>query len=398
MNRLDLSSRILRPRALLVTGLVAALAVITGCSSSGSSAGASGGSTGLPSTITVPAISETTGAAGPAGQASEDGQKVAVAQINSTKFLGNTKLVLNFEDTGSQPAEGAALVNQAAQSGAQVILGSILSTTVAAEAPVATRVKVPLIYLSSSGQFAQGSTYVWAATPPATLYFHWEAQYLVAKKATNVAIIYNNDVVSTAQWAQQTWPALAKQYKLNIVDTEASPTTTTDPSSAVAKLLSKKPDAVLVMASGTANNPIVLALKRSGFTGIIAGSLGMSGAVNPLGSTGTGLIWPTTFTSETNTPTVTAFDNLYKKQFNTEPNNYAAAAYDEVWFLARALKLAGKYNAAAINAALQRVGNAGFTGALGTVTYKQNVAQAAGLLIQWNGTNQTQMPVKGYGS
>lgn len=391
----DIRNRFVRMKRtpLLVLGVTVALAASACGSESG---GGGGGGDGLPETIKVDAISETTGFAGPAGQASVNGQKVAVAEINDTGFLGGSKLELEYKDTGSQPARGVALLNQSIQSGAKVVLGSILSTVVAAQGPLAERAKVPMIYLSSSGEFAQGSSYVWAATPPAEQYFHWSAEYLAAKNAKNIAIIYNNDVSSTQKWATTVWPPLAQENGLTIAATEATPTSAQDASGVVSKVLGRSPDAVVVLASGTANNAIVLALKRANYTGIIAGSIGMAGAINPLKEQGYGVVWPTNFSNQVQTKEATNFVSLYEKQFNAKPNNYAAAAYDEVWFLARALKAAGKLDREAINNALKQVGNEGFNGALGKVTYKDNLSQAPGLLIEWR--DDLENPVKGYGT
>ncbi|GGM20696.1 branched-chain amino acid ABC transporter substrate-binding protein [Dactylosporangium sucinum] len=382
-----------RPRALVALGAAVTL-VLAGCGSDSGGGDSAGG--GLPATVKVVAISETTGFAGPAGKASENGQKVAIEEINSSGFLGSSKLEIDFKDTGSQPAQGVALLNQAIQSGASVVLGSILSTVVAAEAPLAERAKVPMIYLSSSGEFAQGSQYVWAATPPADQYFHWQAEYLRDKNAKNVAVIYNSDVSSTQKWADSVWPQASQAAGLNIVAKEASPTSATDASGVVSKVVAKNPDAVVVLASGTANNAIVLALRRANFTGIIAGSIGMAGAVNPLKEQGYGVVWPTNFSNLVETQEAKNFVDRYQKMFNALPNNYAAAAYDEVWFLARALKEANSTNREAINKALQKVGAAGFSGALGKLQYKDNVSQAPGLLIEWR--DDKEVPIKGYGN
>ncbi|GAB3505535.1 ABC transporter substrate-binding protein [Phytohabitans suffuscus] len=382
-----------RPRMLLAAGAAVALTA-AGCGGGDSAGG--GSDAGLPATVKVIAISETTGFAGPAGKASENGQKVALEEINSTNFLGDSKMEIEFKDTGSQPAQGVALLNQAIQSKASVVLGSILSTVVAAEAPLAERSRIPMLYLSSSGEFAEGTKYVWAATPPADQYFHWETEYLRDKNAKNVAIIYNSDVSSTQKWADSVWPPLAQEAGLNIVAKEASPTSATDASGVVSKVVAKNPDAVVVLASGTANNAIVLALRRANFKGIIAGSIGMAGAINPLKEQGYGVFWPTNFSNLVETPEAKNFVGLYQKMFNNElPNNYAAAAYDEVWFLARALKQADSVDREAINNALQEVGAAGFDGALGKITYKDNVSQAPGLLIEWR--DDKEVPVQGYG-
>ncbi|MFC0531192.1 ABC transporter substrate-binding protein [Phytohabitans kaempferiae] len=381
-----------RPQMLLATGAAIALTA-AGCGGGGTEGG---GDAGLPATIKVVAISETSGFAGPAGKASENGQKVALEEINSSGFLGDSKLEIEFKDTGSQPAQGVAMLNQAIQSKASVVLGSILSTVVAAEAPLAERSKVPMIYLSSSGEFAEGSKYVWAATPPADQYFHWETKYLRDKGAKNVAIIYNQDVSSTQKWADSTLPPLLQEAGLNVVAKEASPTAATDATGVVSKVVARNPDAVVVLASGTANNAIVLALRRANFGGIIVGSIGMAGAINPLGAQGNGVFWPTNFSNLVDNPQVKNFNERYQKMFDALPNNYAAAAYDEVWFLARALKQANSTDREAINTALQEVGAAGFDGALGKITYKNNVSQAPGLLIEWR--DEKEVPVEGYGA
>lgn len=382
-----------KPRTMLVMGTAALLAAACG---SGSSSGGGGDSSGgLPSSLTVPSISEVSGFAGPAGQASVNGQKVAVQEINDTKFLGGTTLTLDYKDTGSQAAQGVALLNQAITAKSPVVLGSILSTNVAAEAPLAQRSKISMLYLSSDGQFASNS-YVWASTPPAAQYFHWETEYLKDKGVKNVAMIYNPDVSATKSWNDDVLPPLLKDAGLTLVADEGTPTSASDASGVVSKVMAKNPDAVIVLASGTANNAIVLALKRAQFDGIIAGSIGMAGAINPLGAQADGVVWPTNFSTLVKTEQVTKFVDLYKKQFNAEPNNYAAAAYDQIWFLARALKEANSTNREDINKALQSVGDKGFDGALGQLTYKDNVAQAAGLLIEWTGGKE--VPIKGYGT
>jgi branched-chain amino acid transport system substrate-binding protein len=252
-----------------------------------------------------------------------------------------------------------------------------------------------MLYLSSDGQFASNS-YVWASTPPAAQYFHWETEYLKAKGVKNVAMIYNPDVSATKSWNQDVLPPLLQSAGLTVVADEGTPTSASDASGVVSKVMAKNPDAVIVLASGTANNAIVLALKRAQFSGIIAGSIGMAGAINPLGTQADGVVWPTNFSTLVQTDQVTNFVKLYKEQFNAEPNNYGAAAYDQVWYLARAIKQANSVNREDIQKALQSVGTAGFDGSLGRVTYKDNVAQVAGLLIEWTGGKE--VPIKGYGT
>lgn len=374
----------------------AAAATTASSAATSESSGATDSVSNLPETIKITAISEVTGFAGPAGIATQRGQDVAIKEINDSGFLGDSKIQVDFKDTASDPAQGAALLNESIQSGSTMVLGSILSTVAAVEAPIAEKAGVPLIYFSSSSDFADGTNYVWAATPPAGPMFHWSADYIKAQGGKTIAIIYNPDVASTQAWAEDVWPPLAAETGLEIVASEASPATATDATGVVTKVVGAEPDAVVVLASGTANVAIVQALKNANYDGIITGSIGMAGAINALEEQGYGVYWPTNFTNQLTTPEVTKFVDLYNAEYGEAPNNYAAVGYDAVWWLANAIKQADSVDAEEVNAALRAIGEAGFTGTLGNTVFESNVSQAPGLLIEWQDAKE--VPVPGFGS
>jgi branched-chain amino acid transport system substrate-binding protein len=84
------------------------------------------------------------------------------------------------------------------------------------------------------------------------------------------------------------------------------------------------------------------------------------------------------------------FTTAYQAKFGTLPDVFAAEAYDQTWWIARAIKQAGSANPADVAAALLQVGKKGFTGAQGALTFENgNDAKTKGVLVQWDGSKQT---------
>ena len=70
------------------------------------------------------------------------------------------------------------------------------------------------------------------------------------------------------------------------------------------------------------------------------------------------------------------------------PNNYAAEAYDRMWFLARAIAEADSADRAAIIGGLKTIADEGFDGAQGSVTFEDGDARVPGVLVQWDGKQE----------
>src|ERR1700691_1539814 len=115
--------------------LVPALGVLGACGSSATSANSGaaaaaggGGGGGLPASLQTPAIQDLTGAAGFAGLETQQGQRLAIDQINSPHFLGSTTLSLTYSDTQSTPQIAAQAASSAVKSNAPLAFGPVLST------------------------------------------------------------------------------------------------------------------------------------------------------------------------------------------------------------------------------------------------------------------------------
>ena len=130
-------------------------------------------------------------------------------------------------------------------------------------------------------------------------------------------------------------------------------------------------------------------LRQAGYDGPVLGNWGASaGNLKPAGADGAGMVWAADFHPEQDIASSQDFVKAYKAEYNEDPLNYAAEAYDAAWFLARSIKEAGSADRA-------HQGRHGpiaakpFTGALGEdLTWKDGTSRSPASAVQWTGTDE----------
>ena len=390
--------------------LLPALAVLSACSSSASSASASSGSgsgsgaassasagaaAGLPANVQIPVIQNLTGDAGFAGLDTQQGQRVAIAQINSTHYLGNTTLSLKYTDTQSTPQLGAEAASSAVNSSAPLAFGPVGTPVSIAVAPIVQRGGLPTIFTSASGPGVNlgANTYTLSA-PYQDVIIPTLGAYLKAKGIKSLGIMSNTDNPGATVPAQ-VLVNFANQNGIKTISIGDLPSTTTDFTASAAKIAAAKPSAVYMLLFGTENVTAIRQLRADGYTGVIVGTASFGGGtLTPLGSVANGIVYFTDYTAGLPGAVNKTFTALFAKMYGTAspPSDFAAEGYDAVWFGARALKLADSTNRTKVLAALQSVAATGFQGAVGTVTFKDRIEQGPFLLVMWE--NGKEMLIK----
>ena len=374
--------RITRPRVLALAGIVALVGTTAACSST-PTASPSSSAAGLPATIALSAVQDLSGTAGPGGISTQQGQQLAIKEINDTKFLGKTKLTLTFADSAGDPTKGANAMSQAAATGSPIVFGSFSSTSALAEAPIAQRSGAPTIFTQagSDGVLAAGD-YIYRATPLQTSYFHLTQSYLKSKKVKTASVIYDTDVPTIVN-LYNLFTSDASKYGYKVVDPQATTSSTTDLSSQITKMLADKPDAIFVDALLAHNIQVIKQLRGSGYTGLIVAQQGAAGGVlAPIGDAAEGVVLATDFSALSTVPSTANFVKLYKAEYNKVPGNFSAEGYDAVWIAARALKTAGTVDRASVLKALQKVTAGTQAGALGKLTFTDRQEVTGGVLVQ----------------
>jgi branched-chain amino acid transport system substrate-binding protein len=143
---------------------------LTSCS--GGTEGAKSASNGLPPTVTVLATTDTTGFVAKVGKSDLRGLKLAVQQINSQHFLGNTKIKLVTKDAGGDKETAANLVSQTvANTDVSAVIGSVLSGSARAQAPIAQHAKLPIVFTQAGSQGVVIGSYTYRVTAPFSTYY-----------------------------------------------------------------------------------------------------------------------------------------------------------------------------------------------------------------------------------
>jgi branched-chain amino acid transport system substrate-binding protein len=374
--------------ALSTAGLLLSVAACGG--GGGSSSSGSGGSGGgsLPATIKVAGIEPETGPAAFAGLSAEKGYKLAISQINDQKFLGDkTKMEVNFTDTKGQiPTAASAVSTAIADKTVAAAFGSVSSQEAVAQSPLAQQAGLPIIYTQAGSEGVVVGDYTYRATPLMSSYYGVLQDYVKKNGWKTVGVIY----VSTptlVEVATKSLPALG----LDVVASVNNTPTTQDFSAAIQQVLAKKPDVVSILQVGASNPTAMTQLRQAGYTGAVLGNSGASaGNLKPAGEAGKGMVWAVDFHREQTAASSQDFVKAYKAEYNEDPLNYAAEAFDAAWFLARSIKEVGSADRAKIKDGMAKVAAKPFTGALGKdLKWKDQTIQVGGAAVQWDGTTDT---------
>jgi branched-chain amino acid transport system substrate-binding protein len=384
-------------RRRLAAGAVAAVIALT-MSACGSGSEGSGAAGGLPATVHILSIKELTGAVAFAGTSAEKGLQLAVEEVNEQKFLGSTTLQVDTEDSGYSAQTAASLASQGfANKKYSVISGPLSSQQAAAVAPLAQKAKTPTVFVQAASDGILVGDYIYRVTAPqASFYAANVGPYMQKKDIKSVSVLYNAGSPTIAELATKTIPDMAAEYGFAIKATSSVQLSTQDFASPISKLAATKPDAAVLLLVGAQNPAAMTQLRQAGFTGEVFGNQSSGGNnLKSAGKDGVGVVWATDFNPEQDNPGSQKFVTAYKKKYGEEPLDYAAEAYDSVWLIARALKEAGSADRQDLQKGLDKVAQAGFEGAEGTLSFTDRDLRLPGVLVQWDGSKEVMLSEAG---
>jgi branched-chain amino acid transport system substrate-binding protein len=371
------------------TSAAATTASASAAPSVAATSAAAGGGASLPASIAVTAIQDLTGAVGAVGIATQNGMNLAVKEINSSGMLGSTQLSINYKDTATTSAQAVSLMSAAAASDSVAIFGPVSSQESVAMAPIAQTSKVPTIFTQSGadGVIAAGN-FNFRVTAPQAYFQPKLVSYLTAHNIKTVDILYDTDVPTTKGLAEQTLPTLLKAANITVKGSYGIQTTTTDISAYVSKIAGENPDAVGISDTNPGVSPAIIALRNAGYKGLIFGgsSFGVA-SLKAAGAQAKGVVWTTDFDPQSTFPQTVKFVADYKAAYGgAAPNNYAAEGFDAAYLLAYGLKdTTGTLSRITLQAGLTTAAMAGFSGALGQLTFQGNDLREAGYVETYDG-------------
>jgi branched-chain amino acid transport system substrate-binding protein len=343
----------------------------------------------LPSKVSIPVVISLSGAAGLPGGEIADGMKFAAAEINKTKFLGSTKLDLQFQDDQTNTDRAIRLVSDAVQSKAPAMLGPAVSSLALATAPIAQDGKLP--YVASQAQSSglkpmlQRGSFIFRLTSPQLNYQQITVDYLVKKAVKSTALLYVQDGAANTEWAQKIMPPLLSKAGISVTDTIGFPSSQTDFSALATRLQQAAPDAVGVSTLSGQSSTLVSQLRLAGYKGLLYADNSFGGnSLQGAGALANGSVWAADYAPWLTAPSAVKFTKAWRTQYKEDPLNFNAEGYDAVYFLARALLLGQTTDREKLRNAMQAVTRKGMEGAVGQINFlRTQDAYVTGTLLQW---------------
>ena len=363
--------RVTKLLSVLAAGAVF-MGALTGCG--GGSKGADG------DTIKVGGVLEMTGGSASFGISSKNGIDLALKKINEKGVLGGKKLSLVVADTKSEASEATnGMQKLISQDKVVAVIGPNQSSAVIASGAINNGAKVvditpmgtnPDVTFDPKTKQVKPYSFRTCFIDPfqGTVMASFASNELKVKKA---AIYIDN----TSDYAK----GLAQFFKENFVKNggqvvieEAYLQKDTDFKSTLTKIKAAQPDFIYIPGYYQEVGLIVKQAREMGITVPMAGGDGWDSAKLPEIAGKAAL--ENTFFSSLYSPDDTSdlnknFVAEYKKAYNTNPDVFAALAYDSALLVAKAIEDAGSADPAKIAEAMAKI--KGFKGVSGEVTFNE---------------------------
>ena len=322
--------------------------------------------------LTIAHIGPETGPAAVYGLATSRGAKLAADEITAAD--NGITVVLLDEDDAHDAEKSVNAYNTVLDNGAQMIIGTTTTTPCIAVATLAYDERVFMLTPSASSTdvtSGRDNVYQVCFTDPAQ--GAASAQYIAQNGLpTKIAVIYNNaDAYSTGIY--ETFMAEAPALGLEVV----SVTTFTDNSnftSQVSAAQSAGAELVFLPIYYTPASLILQTAANAGYKPVFFGVDGMDGILSIDGfdtSLAEGVMLLTPFSADAEDEKTVNFVKSYKDLYGEVPNQFAADAYDGVYALVEAAKVAGVQTGDkaedvcdAMIAAMQQITYEGVTGTM----------------------------------
>ena len=330
-------------KKLICATLAAAMALsLAACGSSDSTAAA--GSTadsttataeGASAPIKLGGIGPTTGNTAQYGVAVQQGEELAVQEINEA--AGYTVFELQFEDDESDPETALNAYNNLKDWGMQILLGTVTSNpslTVGAEAANDNLFMLTPSASAEDVALTGDNVFQMCFTDPNQ--GKAAADYISEHQlGSQIGIIYD----SSDAYSSGIYEAFVAEAEANGLTVVAQPSFTADNKSDLSTQVTQCQDAgadlVFLPVYYQEASQVLIAANRTGYAPTFFGCDGMDGILGVEGfdtSLADGLMMLCPFSAYGEDETTVTFVNNYKAAFNDEvPNQFAADAYDCVY-------------------------------------------------------------------
>ena len=330
------------------------------------------------------------------GQDQLNGFSMWLEEVNARGGLLGSKVRLVHYDDESKPETGTKLYEKLiTDDKVDLLIGPYSSAVTKAASTVAEKYNFPMVSSGDSDSEIWGRGYknIFGLYTPANTYMDQILEYAKSKGLKRVALVYENtdfprDVANGVK-------ARVKALKMNLVFEEEYGKASTDFSSMIVKMKSKKPDVVIGGSYLPDSTAFMRQAKENRFYArmfAFAVGPGLSDFGQNLGLDAEGVMGNTQWEPTLNIPGAKEFAERYTKKYGAEPGYHAGGGYGTGQVLEAAVKKAGSLDKDKIRQALLQLD---ITTAFGRYKVDNTGQQVGkpGYTIQWiNGVRQMVLP------
>lgn len=340
--------------------------------------------------INIGAILPLTGDAGSYGTALKKGMDVAIDGINALGGINGKKLVVVFEDSQADPAKAVSAFNKLRSvDRVPMVLGDMFSSGTLAIAPIAERNKIVLLSPTASAvDLTKAGDYIFRIYPSDTYDGTYLAQFARDKAHAKTVAIVSMQVASIAAVVQVFQSEFEKDGG-KVVCSESYKEGDTDFRSQLTKAKVSSPDIIFI--PGYLKEMANL-LKQAKELGIKTPFLSISTFADPkilslAGNAAEDVKFSSpAFDTKSTSREMQTFVQMFRKNYNEEPDILSGYGYDVINIAAQALRSSGEFTPTSIKQALYGITD--YPGVTGKTTFDSNgdVVKELRMMSVKNGT------------
>ena len=312
----------------------------------------------------------------------QDGEQLALEQINSSHFLGNSQIKLNLVDTqASQPLAVQAVAAEIQAKDAAVV-GFTLSPSFLAAGPALQKAQIPTIAVGLSGVgITEVGNYIFRVYGPLdTLYARTDPEIVKAFGWKTAAYIYDSDSSNTTD-QNNTQEKIMTSLGVKTVSVQSTTSDAISYQTQLTAIKAKHPDVLVPGLNGGQIPTLLNQMTTAGLNVVQLGgvSYGTPNVYSLKQANCT--VFDTTWDPSDTTGKNPQFISTWTAKYKRPPSEYGAWGYDGMWLLATGLKDANSTSGPALRNALANLKS--FSGALGVYGFDaQRDPTGAGVLLQ----------------
>lgn len=324
--------------------------------------------------IKIGIVTPLTGNVATYGQSHLKGMQLAAKEVNSSGGVDGKMIELVTYDDGGVPTQAATGAQKLSdQKDILLISGSCTSSSTLAMVPITDKAKIPHMVVSSSAASLDGASPYFNRMASLDALVGGDMVTVAAERlnAKKGVIVYAN--TDSGKALNTSISANCKEKNIQVAESIPYMEKDQDFASIITKIKDLNPDVIFLGGYYTDSALLVKQARQQDITIPCIGSVSIYSPkyVEIGGESAEGTILLAPFLATSPLPKVQEFVKKYSEEYGTEPDSYAALAYDQLYVICDAVKRATEQNNGQLTreAMKDAVRSTNYEGVTGTVTF-----------------------------